>query len=269
MNKWTVLALALILSATPAMADIMTDNTAGDLLGITIYDGRGVGTGWNGAQEDNEVEPGSVAGQQWDFEAYFWNADTSTLYLVGGYDFKNGIVYNNKLYAAGDVFLFSDTNQYFLDMDRVGDVYTNLDIDGTGAGSYDIWQEGQAITYVSVSEGIHQGFDPIASDPYANDTTRDTLEYQDMTYNYYTITEAQANTLGLTGTGADHYVLEFAGLPDLDFGPGGSFYCTWTMLCGNDDGDGKIPVPEPATIGMAFAGLLGLALGRRKLRRHL
>lgn len=248
-----------------ASATIVTDAAA---YNITIYDGQSTANPWYGPQEDNEVEPGMMTGQGWDFEAYFWNDTTRTLYLVGGFDFINGLTSGNVHYTAGDVFLYEGTTGYFLDLDRVGGVQTNLDATYGGTGGYDIWKEGNTWTYYNVTVAQNQGLDPNGSDPYANDTRGDTLVQSGLTYDAYTITAAQATALGLLGAG-QRYVMEFAGLPKLDFGSAEYFYVTWTMLCGNDEGDGKIPVPEPAAIGMAVAGLCGLVMGRRKLRRHL
>jgi len=246
-----------------ASATIVTDTAA---VNVTIFDGQSSGTGWYGAQEDNEVEPGMMTGQVWDFEAYFWNDTTRTLYLVGGYDFINGLTSGNTHYTAGDVFLYEGTTGYFLDLDRVAD--NDLDATYGGTGGYDIWQEGNTWTYYNVILAQNQGLDPNGSDPYANDTNGDTEIGSDLTYSAYTITSTEATALGLLGPN-QRYVLEFAGLPQLDFGSADYFYVTWTMLCGNDEGDGKIPVPEPAAIGMAIAGLCGMVMGRRKLRRHL
>jgi hypothetical protein len=106
-----VIAFMALLGGT-AMASIIGDAGA---VNVTIYDGQSSGTGWYGPQENNETEPGTITAQAWDFEAFFWNGSTRTLYLVGGYDFING--YSDT--TAGDVFLYSGGTGYFLDLDRV------------------------------------------------------------------------------------------------------------------------------------------------------
>ena len=71
---------------------------------ITIYDNRsGATTGWYGQQEDNEVEPGMVQAQEWDLEGFFLNG--SALSMVGGFNFRDGVNYDDYTYTSGDIFL--------------------------------------------------------------------------------------------------------------------------------------------------------------------
>ena len=67
----------LFLFSTAALAD-----------NITIYDGNGTGTGWHGAQEDQEVEISCVTNQTWDLEGFFTNGNSLT--MIGGFDFRSG-----------------------------------------------------------------------------------------------------------------------------------------------------------------------------------
>ena len=71
---------------------------------ITISDESGTGSGWYGAQEDQEVQPGCITGQVWDLEAF--DLTGSTLTMVGGYDFVHGVSGYNA--SAGDIFIDVD-----------------------------------------------------------------------------------------------------------------------------------------------------------------
>ncbi len=59
---------------------------------ITINDDVNGNGGWyqgtGQGQEDQEVEPNCVGGQEWDLEGFFLNEKTLT--MVGGFDFANG-----------------------------------------------------------------------------------------------------------------------------------------------------------------------------------
>ena len=59
--------------------------------------GIGIGTG----AEDNEVEPGSLTGQNWDLEAIVLDSDSKTVTLIGGYNWFKG--YSDT--TSGDLFL--------------------------------------------------------------------------------------------------------------------------------------------------------------------
>ena len=100
---------------------------------ITVNDGVNVtgADGWYGTgntsymQEDNEVAPNCVVGQQWDLEGFYMKGNDLT--MVGGYDFKNGEIdpYRGLLYESGDLFIdiigFSTGNitgyDYVMDLD--------------------------------------------------------------------------------------------------------------------------------------------------------
>ena len=67
---------------------LMTGNALAVPVDITIFDQMSSGTGWWGQQENNEVEPGCVGGQQWDLEGFYLDQDTAMLYMIGGYNFR-------------------------------------------------------------------------------------------------------------------------------------------------------------------------------------
>ena len=110
---------------------------------ITTWDGYGSGTGWYGAQENNEVEPGASTGQAWDLEGFYFNESNNTLALVGGFDFVLGATaLGYDWVQSGDIFLETNADtgtaangyyEYVLAMDFTGKTYTVYDISGGGA----------------------------------------------------------------------------------------------------------------------------------------
>ena len=99
MKKLMMLTLALAIG----VAMVPSSAFAIDLgINMTSYDGVSNNSSWNTwyhSQEDQEVEPGAVSGQDWDLEGFFYNG--TVLNMVGGYDFVNGLAGT----TAGDIFL--------------------------------------------------------------------------------------------------------------------------------------------------------------------
>ncbi|OHB32661.1 MAG: hypothetical protein A2X84_02320 [Desulfuromonadaceae bacterium GWC2_58_13] len=230
---------------------------------ITRFDDVGTGTGWYGAQEDNEVEPNNVQAQGWDLEGFFLKG--TTLAMVGGYDFING----KEGLTSGDIFidvdgLFSYGTEnatsggsastpvvnntfgydYVLDMDFASRTYSVIRLDSSASVV-----QTELVYYSQNAE----------SNPwlyYSGGTLLDTL-----TMEY--LTGLSDTETGLTGG------LHNAAFLDLSFlGHGTGFTAHFTMECGNDNlmGRGVTPAPEPGTLILLGAGLVGLLAWRRS--RH-
>jgi hypothetical protein len=238
---------------------------------ITIWDKMGEGTGWHGAQEDNEVEPPDVAGQEWDLEAFFLAGTELT--MVGGFDFVSGEddPYRDRHYYSGDI---------FIDVD--GDAKYGYDPDGAAGGGG--WPN------------------PEIRNSFGYDYVLD-LDFVTLTYNIYAInadTQVYASAFNvnqgsnpwryssggtLLGSGT---ILYQVGLTDSDVGLVGgihnavavdlgflgadinNFTAHFTMQCGNDDliGQHYDPIPEPSTVLLLGAGLIGLlAFGRKRFNK--
>ena len=204
--------------------------------------------------EDQEVEPGALANQDWDLEGFFQSG--SLLALVGGWDFVSG----DPLYPtikSGDIFL--DTNgddnfDYVLDMD----LDPVLDDQGNPTNpNYLTYSVYSGDFETDKTTGGPSGLNGL--DWRYSGGGIEVPGFQNIGMAYV---EDQPNGYGLTG-GLHNAV--FVDLAFLDTGT--DFTSYFTMACGNDIVNGSTaPIPEPATMLLLGTGLIGLAgIGRKKL----
>lgn len=207
------------------------------------------------AKEDNETERSdqyvTYTDQVWDLEGMFFNG--TDLYVVGGYDFKNG--YGNT--TIGDLFLG--------DLAPTGGEFTPvyaLVQDADHSGSLTVYQGGsyEATEYFPLSN------------PYKYVHTNEEEALFTGTISFGDATDTGfSDDWGLYGSG--HYYVKYSMEADqwatlLD---DGSTFAHLTMTCGNDSIRGQLaPVPEPTTVLLSGIGLLGMGIFlRRQQNRKL
>lgn len=214
--------------------------------------------GWEGQQEDQEVEPGSEAGQRWDLEGFFLQDNMLT--MVGGYDFIKG----QDNIKSGDLFIdITGDAKYGYSNDHTGhnkivnnsfgyDYVLDIDFSNLTYSVYELTTKSKVQTAV---ESINQ-----ESNPWKYHSNGALVEgWENISFDYLSKL-ANSDVDGLLGN--NHNAAVF----DLNFlGTGVDFTSHFTMQCGNDNLMGKgATTPEPATMFLFGMGMTGLLFFRKR-----
>jgi len=241
-----LLTTALIVGLnTKSEATNITDIVSGN---IPVFDRNYSGIyQWLGyMNEDQEVEPSTIHGQDSDLETIFWNKAVSTFFLVTGFGADNG--YDGQNFW--DIFLSSTPGSvpYVFDLNRgSGD---NLDI-VDGVGHYEVFYGTDANLLDTVDGGISAN--RLYSNPYRYLDAGDDIYYK---FGYYLYYSSVAD--GEDVTGGLHNVLAsviggFSLIELIDFHT--------TLSSGNNTFSDKIlRLPESALL--FIVGLATVSAGR-------
>lgn len=236
---------------------------------ITIFDnvrGNTWGSDARGIEEDQEIEPGAVQGQQWDLEAFHLNG--TTLSMVGGFDFING----EDTFASGDIFIDVNGDAVWGTPASSGGTV----IENNSAFHYDYVVAFGGRTLTSGLDSDDQTLDGTYKVYSLTGASEVTVRY-DVTkasnpwiYNDggTLVQEGNVTQTAYTGgeyAGATHYELGGIDLSFLGSDLQGALF-KFTMECGNDNLVGRTPVPDGGlTAALLGIGLFGLSRIRLKL----
>jgi hypothetical protein len=237
------------------------------------------------AREDNETEGGTIAGQQWDMEAFVLNG--TQLSIVAGFDLLNGVQGHNI--GAGDLFI------------KVGGTQPGFNPTNQGAGNVQnsIYGYTYAVDLSMVNKFTNASFGPTAQVySLGSSSTLNTVIYDQFGSNPWKYDNGSVNAgTGSAGTaisyltgqmdnsvalqalglgwlaGGSHNILTI----DLSFlvgtvTPSTPVYFSYTMECGNDSLKGSYVggfyrVPDDVSsillIGLGLTAIIAVGLKRK------
>ena len=222
-----------------------TDSIANDITGA-IDSGYSAGIYW--AEEDYvgndqclKVWPG-YGGQSFDHEGLYFTQDSNNYYIglmTGMAPGENRASWSPTNHYIGDI---------ALDLGRNGSFDTALSMQGIrDANSPPKIQLFENVSSWNNTNPYHPVYNPTPH------TKKDGAYVSDINFAYQQLNDSYFYEFGISKS-------------DLDLSDGVNIFVT--MDCGNDWIQTSVPVPEPATMFLLGAGLIGLAgLGRKKLRK--
>jgi len=235
---------------------------------ITVYDGKSDAGFYHGAQEYAETEPGTQTGPLWDIGGLFIQNNTKTLYVVTGFDPQVG-PNNSAEFRMGDLFIKTtgvpaplDTLGSGINATVANSAFGIYDyVVGTGTSSESAALGGSAYRLVGADTVLTaQGTAVDRSNPWVVASFTSNPVAAAVNFSNGSLTEDDvANGIGteLMRQAGYQWISYNLGFLGNDFGKA---YVHVTMRCGNDDGDGKVPVPP--SVLLLGSGLLGVGLLR-------
>ncbi|MBI3867978.1 MAG: hypothetical protein HY299_05540 [Verrucomicrobia bacterium] len=218
--------------------------------------------------EDQETEPGTAPGQDWDLEAFTLNGKKLTIY--SGYNLLAG----NKPYGLGDLFIDTNGDAHW---QPGADNHINGKTDNSvflydyvvhftkrsgfsiGDGSYTVYQIDNSKSVVLTETVFKSG-----SNPWILDTDKSSKDHiKAISSGQLGVTVNNTATLTIDGgtqvTGGTHYMgdLDVSFLPTGDLANGKTIFHI-TMQCGNDSLVGRV-ADGGATLTLLGAAMTTLA----------